>query len=97
MLKTKTKSTPKTRATKRKLSFDDETTEKQAKVTKKTTSTQQHSSSEDEDFCIICMKGMPLVLTAFNSIECNSCKRPVHLKCANMRYGFFTCSNCNSD
>ncbi|XP_018360611.1 PREDICTED: uncharacterized protein LOC108759603 [Trachymyrmex cornetzi] len=52
---------------------------------------------EDVDFCIICMKNMPRKPTRYNSVECNTCKRAVHLKCANMRTSFFTCANCDSD
>lgn len=53
--------------------------------------------SEDEDFCIICMGPLPLRLTQNNSISCNSCKRPVHLKCANIMHSYFTCKHCDSD
>lgn len=57
----------------------------------------QDDANEDIDFCIICMKNMPLKLSRHNSIECNTCKRAVHLNCANMRASFFTCPNCTSD
>ena len=36
-------------------------------------------------------------LTRNNSIECNKCQRPLHLKCANMTRSYFTCQNCESD
>lgn len=55
------------------------------------------SASEDDDFCIICIKKMPKKLTTANSIKCNSCKRPVHLKCADMRRSYYTCKHCDSD
>lgn len=51
------------------------------------------SDSEDTDFCIICLKLMPTKLTKRNSIECNTCKRPVHLKCAKMTGGIAIQSN----
>ncbi|XP_053951237.1 uncharacterized protein LOC128858766 [Anastrepha ludens] len=54
-------------------------------------------SDEETDFCIICLKLLPLKLTAANSINCNVCKRPVHLKCANMQASYFTCKHCESD
>lgn len=65
-----------------------------------TRSKKQKSSEEedeDEDFCIICMKMLPKKLTASNSVHCNECDRPVHLKCADMRASYFTCANCASD
>lgn len=55
------------------------------------------SSSEDEDFCIICMKTMPRKLTRENSVACIECKREVHLACANMGRSYFICQNCYSD
>ncbi|XP_053949365.1 histone H1.4-like [Anastrepha ludens] len=54
-------------------------------------------SDEETDFCIICPKLLPQKLTAANSINCNVCKRPVHLKCANMQANYFTCKYCESD
>lgn len=54
-------------------------------------------AAEEEDFCIICFAGMPLKLIRFNSIECNECKRAVHLKCADITAGFYTCVHCTSD
>ncbi|XP_055307416.1 uncharacterized protein LOC129571622 [Sitodiplosis mosellana] len=54
-------------------------------------------SDEDTDFCIICLTLLPNKLTAENSIQCNVCTRPVHLKCADMRASFFTCKHCDSD
>lgn len=65
-----------------------------------TRSKKQKSSEEedeDEDFCIICEKTLPKKLTASNSVHCNECDRPVHLKCADMRASYFTCANCASD
>lgn len=55
------------------------------------------SSDEDTDFCIICLTLLPKKLTAENSIKCNSCRRPVHLKCANIRASYYTCKHCDSD
>lgn len=55
------------------------------------------SSSSDEDICIICMENLPRKLNRFNSIKCNTCKRPVHLKCATMTSSFFTCKHCETD
>lgn len=55
------------------------------------------SSSLDEDFCIICLNGMPNKLKPFNSIKCVICSRAVHLKCANIQGSSFTCINCDSE
>lgn len=71
---------------------------KRAKPSKR--SKKQESSDEedeDEDFCIICMETLPRKLTASNSVHCNECDRPVHLKCADMHASYFTCANCASD
>ena len=54
-------------------------------------------ADDDCNVCLICLNIMPLHLTAANSIRCNECSRPVHLKCANMRASYFTCNNCESD
>ncbi|XP_018395735.1 PREDICTED: uncharacterized protein LOC108774189 [Cyphomyrmex costatus] len=51
-------------------------------------SADEDDDDDDADFCILCLKLLPKKLTAFNSIQCNSCERPVHLKCANMRTSF---------
>lgn len=68
-------------------------------VKKRTRSAAKKKSSSDEDidFCLVCMKNLPAKLTKNNSIECNLCKRPFHLKCANMTRSYFTCRNCDSD
>lgn len=58
---------------------------------------QNMSDSEDEDFCIICKGVMPKKLNRNNSIHCNTCDRPVHLKCANLTAGYYTCIHCESD
>jgi len=56
------------------------------------------SSEEDRDFCLNCTKLMPHKLTMNNSIKCNICERPFHLKCVDMgNRSHFTCGNCNSD
>lgn len=55
------------------------------------------SSSEDEDFCVLCFKTMPRKLTKSNSVACISCGREVHLACANMTRSYFNCPNCESD
>lgn len=52
------------------------------------------NSPEDQDFCIICMQPMPPRLSKKNSINCNTCDRAVHMSCANMYAGGFTCENC---
>lgn len=66
---------------------------------KKKTQKNKNESSDDEDvdFCIICMKSMPKKLTPKNSIACDQCGREVHLRCAHIISGYFTCSNCDSD
>lgn len=63
----------------------------------KTKKTSPSSDEDDADFCIICLKLLPAQLTSSNSIKCNVCKRPVHLKCAGMRRSYFTCIHCDSD
>lgn len=72
---------------------------KQAKRAKKqqTSSSSDEESENDADFCIICLKKLPTRLSRQNSIPCNECKRPVHLKYANMKNSFFTCRHCESD
>lgn len=32
-----------------------------------------------------------------NSVKCNSCERPVHLKCVRLNAGGWTCENCVSE
>lgn len=55
-------------------------------------------SDEEIDFCIICLRFLPKVLTPKNSIECNTCGRPVHMKCANKRTSsYYTCKHCEYD
>ncbi|XP_058817360.1 U6 snRNA phosphodiesterase 1 [Topomyia yanbarensis] len=50
--------------------------------------------TEDVDFCMICNKLMPAKLTRKNSIECEICDRPFHLKCVGMtNRTTFTCIN----
>ncbi|KYN00588.1 hypothetical protein ALC62_08638 [Cyphomyrmex costatus] len=56
-----------------------------------------NDDDEDVDFCIICLKNLPRKLTRYNAVECNMCKRPVHLKCAKIHTSYFTCKNCESD
>lgn len=72
---------------------------KRAKKKLSSSSPSDDDTDDDEDahFCIICIKTMPRKLSRYNSIECNTCKRAVHLKCANMQNSFFTCKNCESD
>lgn len=74
---------------------------KRTKLTKKTRQQKsppdEKSASEDDDFCIIFIEVLPKKLTAANFIKCKVCKRPVHLKCACMTRGYFTCKHCDSD
>lgn len=65
----------------------------------KTKSSSSSSSEDDADFaiCLLCKNNLPKKLTAANSIECNHCGRPVHLKCAGMTTSYFTCKNYISD
>lgn len=71
----------------------------QKKVTpsKKTNEASSSSSPSETDFCIICLQPMPTKLTRNNSIACNTCKRDVHLKCANIKNSYFTCVHCDSE
>lgn len=55
------------------------------------------SSDEEEDFCIICKGAMPKKLNRNNAIHCNVCDRAVHLKCACITTGYYTCVHCESD
>lgn len=55
------------------------------------------STSDEDDFCIICLHPLPAMLNRKNSIKCNTCKRPVHLKCADLTAGFYICKHCDSD
>lgn len=55
------------------------------------------SDSEEEEFCIICKGPMPKKLTKNNSIHCNGCDRAVHLKCAKVSAGGYTCVHCESE
>lgn len=54
-------------------------------------------TDNDADLCIICLNLLTKKLTSAKSITCNTCKRPAHLKCADMRAGFYTCKHCDSD
>ncbi|XP_031620891.1 uncharacterized protein LOC116339259 isoform X2 [Contarinia nasturtii] len=66
--------------------------EKRSHSTKSVAATMISSeSSDDEDvkFCIICMGNM-----RNNAIHCNECYRAVHLKCANLQTGYYTCEQC---
>lgn len=64
---------------------------------KRTKAKESPPSDDDVDFCLICLDLLPRKLTAANSIKCNECSRPVHLKCADMRASYFTCKHCASD
>lgn len=69
---------------------------KRPKQQKKAKSVKQ--CDEDIDFCTICLRFLPKELTPNNSIACNTCSRPVHLKCANIgRCSYYTCKHCDSD
>lgn len=70
---------------------------KKATPAKKKNDTTSSSSPSETDFCIICLQPMPSKCTKNNSIACNTCKREVHLKCANMRNSYFTCIHCDSE
>ncbi|XP_031639161.1 uncharacterized protein LOC116351222 [Contarinia nasturtii] len=71
---------------KRKRSYQIEPAKKRTQPTRAAASKKESSSSSDEDvdFCMICMENLPAKLTKNNSIECNKCQRPFHLKCVNM-------------
>lgn len=72
--------------------------EAEAKPTPTRETVQSSSSSgDDKDFCIICLQTMPKMTNSNNSIACNTCERVVHLKCAEMTTGFFTCKHCDSE
>lgn len=56
---------------------------------------QRTYSSEDEDFCIVCMQMMPKKLTTANSVACQLCDRQIHRRCAGeyAKTGY-TCEQC---
>lgn len=54
-------------------------------------------SEEEEDFCIICGGIMPKKQNKNNTIHCTECDRAVHLKCAPLYGGLYTCIHCDSD
>lgn len=82
--------TPKTSA-KRKLKPNNKGAQKRKKRV-------SSSSEEDVDFCMAkgCGQLLDMPMTKNNTIECNKCGRPYHLRCVKMR-SFFTCDNCDSD
>lgn len=53
------------------------------------------SSTFDKELCIVCGKNMPPKQTKTNSINCNTCKKAAHLKCANFPNSY--CLNCDSE
>lgn len=54
-------------------------------------------SESEEDFCIICKDLMPKKMNKNNTIHCIHCDRAVHLKCATLHAGLYTCIHCESD
>ncbi|XP_031632567.1 uncharacterized protein LOC116346566 [Contarinia nasturtii] len=86
-------------AKKRKGSPRKETPKKRTQPSRAAAAKKKSSSTSDEDvdFCMICMQNLPAKLTSANSIECNKCKRPFHLKCVHLTRSYFTCQNCDSD
>jgi len=52
------------------------------------------SSDDDLDFCVICLKLMPLMLTAKNCVKCIECQRPVHSRCVKSSTAIFKCKHC---
>lgn len=97
----KLKRTPPKKATKQKSATATAPPAKRAKKTKanKTPAVEKSpsSASEDDDFCIICIKKMPRKLTPANSIACTLCKREVHLKCATITDSCYVCKHCDSE
>lgn len=71
--------------------------QKKVAPSKKTNEASSSSYPSEKDFCIICLQPMPNKLTKNNSIACNTCKRDVHLKCANIKNSYFTCVHCDSE
>lgn len=56
---------------------------------------QRTYSSEDEDFCIVCMQTMPKRLTTANSVACQGCDRQIHRRCAGEYANTgYTCEQC---
>lgn len=54
------------------------------------------SSEENIDFCMICGDLLDHPMNKNNTVGCDKCQRPFHLRCITMR-SYFTCKNCDSD
>lgn len=53
---------------------------------------------DDRDFCMLCADLLPKRMNRNNTIHCNTCDRPYHLKCVDMGgRSYYTCANCDSD
>lgn len=87
----------KTQADKRTLIKSKKKTSTKSAPAKKQRRDSSSSTSSEEEFCTICLKQMPKKLNRNNSVNCNVCKRPVHLKCANVTASYYTCVHCDSD
>lgn len=51
---------------------------------------------EEGDKCLICKTGWTAKQTKNNTIHCNDCDRPAHLKCAVVSTAGFTCDDCEA-
>lgn len=71
--------------------------EGQSKRRRRTVTKEIQADDDEEEFCIICKGSMPKKLTKLNCVHCNECDRPVHLKCANVSAGGYTCIHCESE
>lgn len=51
---------------------------------------------EDRDFCLVCKDFLPAKMNKNNTIHCDTCDRPFHLKCVTFSASF-RCENCDDD
>ncbi|XP_043471657.1 uncharacterized protein LOC122504561 [Leptopilina heterotoma] len=68
-----------------------------AQPSKKRVRKSTSSDEEVEEICLECKQVLPKKLNHNNSIYCDTCDIPYHLKCVNMQgRNYFTCNNCDS-
>lgn len=55
------------------------------------------STRKKRIICPNCSSEIEPPITSNNTIKCNTCHAPHHLRCVNFTGSYFTCDNCNSD
>lgn len=63
---------------------------------KKRAKKEEEDEEEDRDFCLECKDLLPAKMNKNNTIHCDTCDRPFHLKCVNFSASF-RCDNCDDD